>query len=127
MNISLGAFQILTVTADVSSSGSVGRVAPSGIVSNYPVFPVPLGGSLVLGPFTEPRNYFVFSETGLLEITIADADAQLASPDISVLACSPTTIPAGRLVTVPILSQAVVYGSLTVTGTVLVDGVLRIN
>jgi hypothetical protein len=86
---------------------------------------VTIGASTVqrFGPFETARNYTLKHVTGEL------AESQEFSHKISGRAglnCNLTNIPATENLTVPTNSQCVIYGDITLTGTVDVDGELKI-
>jgi hypothetical protein len=70
----LPAGQVLTVTANASSSGSVQRLTQSGDSTQYPYQAVAASTSLVLGPYTNERQYLIWSDAGFLTSAISQPD-----------------------------------------------------
>ncbi|MDP9292786.1 MAG: hypothetical protein M3O82_10555 [Verrucomicrobiota bacterium] len=101
MTLHLPAFQVLTVTADAASSGSVRRLAPPGSSGTYALQAISASSSLVLGPYTHDRQYEIVTTAGLLTSAIADAAREVPAataiqPDTSplILSALPTSDPA---------------------------------
>lgn len=72
----LPAGQVMTVTANATSNGSVYRL-PDSAGGGEPATPVAVaaGTSLAIGPFASPRRYAVVSDAGLLTSTFSPGDA----------------------------------------------------
>lgn len=73
----LPAGQVLTVTADAGSSGTVRRVPQGGDHTHYDPDEIEAGDSQSYGPFTADRFYEVLSDVGQLTTSIAVADQDL--------------------------------------------------
>lgn len=67
--------QVLTVTADAASSGSVHRLSDSAGGEPYSPVAIAAGTSLAIGPFSSTRRYAVTSVNGILTSAIAPGDA----------------------------------------------------
>lgn len=69
----LSAGKILTVTADVFSSGLLTRL-PDSAGGGDPFSPIPISASsvLIIGPFSASRRYVITSNAGLLVVSVAD-------------------------------------------------------
>lgn len=111
----LPAGQKLTVVSTAPTTGSVWQNLPS---LGSPV-DVTSGGSVGFGPYTTARSFAVDSVNGELAVTIAATDDKP-------LPCNPTTIAANRRETIPADHQLVVFGTLTVSGHLTVNGTLRV-
>jgi hypothetical protein len=70
----LPAWQMLTVSADKNSSGSVRQKTMSGDEVNYPAQAVADGAPIVLGPFPTGRRYEIVSDTGQLAYAFSDPE-----------------------------------------------------
>jgi len=123
----LVAGQRLTVTADALSTGSV-VLMTNGAPASSPVN-VPASASRYFGPFPAGRDYRITSETGLLTSAMAvpENPAQRTAGSLSGVAGNLTVIPDGRDLTLEENTQALVFTSLTVNGSLTVDGELRVQ
>lgn len=119
--------QRLTVTADASSTGSV-VLMDNGAPASSPVN-VPASASRYFGPFPSGRDYRIISETGLLTsaMAIPDNPVHRTAGSVAGVAGNLSVIPAGRDLTLEADAQALVFTSLTVNGSLTVDGELRVQ
>jgi hypothetical protein len=104
--------QVLTVTADAVSSGTVQRLTqPGDATSPYAVQAVAVSTSVVLGPFQAVRNYQIVTNNGNpLSYTIAAPDsdsATIASPTITGPTITDGTSTAKKVVTAIAASGAI--------------------
>lgn len=131
----LPSVSILTVTADAFSIGTVQRLPQSGEdLTTYPIQSVAAGSTLTLGPFQRARNYEILSTQGTLVYTIT-TDDDIAADEVetgvtsidqlSAFAANLTTVPAGRTLATPTNSQAIVYGTFTIAGSLTIGGEIR--
>lgn len=123
----LAAGQRLTVTADALSTGSVVLMS-NGVPASSPVN-VPASASRYFGPFPAGRDYRITSETGLLTsaMVVPDNPVHRSSGSLSGIAGNLTVIPDGRDLTLEDNAQALIFTSLTVNGSLTVDGELRVQ
>lgn len=123
----LAAGQRLTVTANALSTGSV-VLMTNGVPASSPVN-VPASASRYFGPFPTGRDYRITSETGLLTsaMAIPENPVQRAAGSVSGMVGNLSVIPDGRDLTLEADAQALVFTSLTVNGSLTVDGELRVQ
>lgn len=123
----LVAGQRLTVTADALSAGSVVLMI-NGAPSSSPVN-VPASASRYFGPFPAGRDYRITSETGLLTSAMAvpENPVQRTAGSVSGMVGNLSVIPDGRDLTLEADTQALVFTSLTVNGSLTADGELRVQ
>lgn len=119
--------QRLTVTADALSTGSVVLIE-NGVPTSSPVN-VPASASRYFGPFPAGRDYRITSETGLLTsaMAIPDNPVHRTAGSVAGVAGNLSVIPAGRDLTLESDAQALIFSSLTVNGSLTVDGELRVQ
>ncbi len=121
------AHQRLTVVADALSTGSVVLVE-NGVPTSSPVN-VPAGATRYFGPFPAGRDYRITSENGLLtsSLAIPSDPVHREAGSVSGVAANLTVIADGRDLTLDENAQAAVFGSLTVNGSYIVNGELRVQ
>jgi hypothetical protein len=83
----LPAGQVLTVTADAVSSGTVQRVAqPGDNTTGYSLQSVAVSSSVILGPYTSDRQYSIVTLNGLLTYSIAGQDQSASQLPVTAMA-----------------------------------------
>jgi hypothetical protein len=128
MTIHLKSGWLLTVSADKFSAGAVQRVGESGAVVAYGQTEVLVSSSVTVGPFTTDRTYDITSTQGALTYEVAQPDsAAPLSERAGPLAIQTTTVPVGVDQTIPARAQAVVFGPLSLAGTIRCAGDLHIK
>ena len=127
MTFELPAGKIATATAGSGCSGTIQRRADSGSTINYDVISVADGTSVSVGPFTNNRNYEVLSLTGTVTHSVMVPDEfEPLTESASTIFSNMTTVPIGNSLTIPAATQSVIFGELTINGTLTVLGALRI-
>lgn len=119
--------QRLTVTSNALSTGSVVLVE-NGMPASSPVN-VPSSSTRYFGPFPAGRDYRIVSETGLLTSAMAvpDNPVHRTAGSVAGIVGNLSVIPDGRDLTLEANAQALVFTSLTVNGSLTVDGELRVQ
>jgi hypothetical protein len=112
----LPANRVLVVTADALSSGTV-TWQDTGVTEAL----ITLGKVQRYGPFEEPRQYTLTHITGTL---IDTRESTVYESGIVGLQCNLTTVPAGENLTIPAGSQCLIHGTMTLNGTLDLDGSL---
>lgn len=69
----LPAEQTLTLTTDAVSSGTYARLPDPGDTTTYGVTAIAASASVVLGPFSSPRNYLLAETQGTIAYALADS------------------------------------------------------
>src|SRR5437899_1806527 len=83
----LAAGQVLTVTADSLSSGTVQRLPQPGDNSTvYALQSVAVSSSLVLGPYTNERQYSIISLNGSLTYALTGPDQAVGQSPVTLMA-----------------------------------------
>lgn len=127
MTIELLAGQVLTVTADKHSAGTVRRLSQPGTTTQYDLDTVAASTSSVIGPFTGSRTYEILSTAGAVTYAVTQTNETLTLSDSArTLVVQTTSVAAGVMQTIPENSQAVVFGTLTVRGIITVLGTLLV-
>lgn len=134
--ITVPARQILTLTADAfAAGGSYWRIDPATAVAFSPVA-LAASAAVVLGPFGQNRVYAAATAAGGISLALgvkddiqADANetGETKVANFSGFGANLKTIPAGYTATVGANSQAIVYGTFTITGTWVNAGETRIG
>jgi hypothetical protein len=131
----LPAGYVLTVTADANSTGTVRRVPDSGdTTTNYPTLAVVASSTRVVGSFAVAQQYEVLSTLGEVTWTLTLDEDETANESLTGTTkidnaegffANFTTIPADRALTVSENTQAIVYGTQTIAGTLTIGGEIR--
>lgn len=147
----LPAGYLLTITSGVASTGNVRRLAESGSGTTYETTEISALTTTLIGPFDSTRQYILTTDAGEITRSVSQAETTDSSASLAatlsdesgtgavVFSAAPTitkasasgvlanltTIGSGDSYTIPANSQAVIYDTFTVSGTVTVNGVLR--
>lgn len=124
--LNLPAGKRLIVVADSISRGTFCRV-DSG--AQYTPKAINEGQTRYAGPFGESRNYEIVSEVGLLTATASDVNDLVTSTGASVsgMVGNLSVIADGQELTLPEDAQSQVFVSMTVNGSITVNGELRVG
>jgi hypothetical protein len=116
---------VLSVTANASSSGTVRRVAkPGGLQASESVTVDP-STTVTFGPFSADRVYDVVDIDGALAVSVIARDDHMPRPQFAnCLMPVLEIVPAGVVQTIPADTQVLVWGTMTVKGILTVLGTL---
>lgn len=124
----------LTVTADAGSAGTIQLIATLGVASQNAITTVAAGTTSTVSPSPFARNFRVLSTSGTVVWAIAADDADnddftgtTEIEEFSGFASNLTTVSSTQTKSVSASAQAIVYGTLTITGILEIAGEMRIG
>lgn len=120
--------EVLTVVTDANGTATVRHFDPASGATLTEMVSVPVSTTAVFGPFTQRRYLDLLTTSENVTATITEANTLVAPADTAgPLAIQTTTVPVGVDQTIPATANAVVFGGLSIAGTIRCAGDLLIK